>query len=249
MSEQSIVKASICVFVLLATLDVLGWLNFAGPVYCAVRHPIEALTTNRTVCERQHVIQQQHGGSNELNVVWINTTEHDYLDRSKDRPWQKAWDGMWGDWGDDNLKQAYKLGTYANGYHFAVYDYSSRGQGSLTLYTWDGASHLTYMIASVFNFITKELSYVGYQFETEQTQWLDAVLGVVVDLIEVAFGIVYGIVGVVVGTIVNPIDTIGNLPGMVVLSVEAIAVGLWNTVADALAIVSLGWIEVQTAVW
>lgn len=250
MNNQT-VAGVIGVIVCLAILDFLGWLRFAGPVYCAVRHPVEALTTKRTACEQQHIIQQQHGGDHDRNVVWINTKEHDYLDRSKDRPWQKAWDGMWGDWGDNNLKQAYKLGVYANGYHFTVYDYhrQSRGEGHLTLYAWDGASHFVYMVASVFNFITKELSYLGYQLEADEAQWSDAVLGVAIDLAELGAGLCYGVAGLIVGTIVNPIDTIGNLLGMVVLSVEAIIVGLWNTVADILAILSLGWVQVQTAAW
>ena len=47
----------------------------------------------------------------------------------------------------------------------------------------------------------------------------------------------------------NPWDTVANLPGMVVLSVESIAVGLWNAVADLLALTTLGWLQVQTANW
>ena len=234
--------------VCLPILDALGWLQSVGPAYCAARHPVETLTADRAACERQHIIQPRDGG-NDLNVVWINAAEHEYLNLSRDRPWQEASKGMWGEWGDHNLRQAYKLGIYANGYHFVVYDYGSPGQGDLTLYAWDGASHFTYMIASLFNFITKELSYLGYQLERDETQWLDAVLGIVIDFVEVSAGIEYGVAGIFIGTIVNPIDTFGNLPGMVVLSVEAVAVGVWNTVADILSIVSLGSIQVQTARW
>ena len=38
---------------------------------------------------------------------------------------------MWGDWGDDNLKRAYKMAVYANGYHFLVYDF--RGDAEMTM--------------------------------------------------------------------------------------------------------------------
>ena len=246
---QRMMVAGAVVAALLAIVDVFGLEHLVGQAYCSVRHPVEAVTSERATCERQHVIQEQHGGGHESNVVWINTTAHDYSDRSQDRPWQKAWGGMWGDWGDDNLKRAYKMGVYANGYHFMLNDYGRGGEGHMTLYEWDGASHVTYMIASVFNFITKEMSYIGHQMDRSETQWTDAVLGVAVDFAEVFVGIGYGIIGVAVGTVWNPLDTAFNLLGMVVLSVESIAVGLWNTVADVASLVTLGWLQWQTARW
>lgn len=90
---------------------------------------------------------------------------------------------------------------------------------------------------------------LGYQFEAADSEWTDAVLGVAIDLAELYVGLGYGVIGIVVGTIFNPLDTVTNLFGMVVLSVEAIAVGLWNTVADLLSLVTLGWAQVQTANW
>ena len=237
-------------FVVVALL-LADFLEVSGRTYCAVRHPVEALTTSRTACEQQHVIQQQHGGGHVANVIWINTSEHDYSDRSRNAPWEVAHDGLWGDWGDDNLKRAYKMGVYANGYHFMVYDYGRGGDATMTLFEWDGASHVTYMVGSVFNFITKELSYAGYQLDRDgdASQLSDAILGVFIDLAEVAIGLGYGALGVVVGTVFNPIDTVGNLLGMVVYSVESAAVGLWNTVADILSLITLGWAQVQTANW
>lgn len=232
-------------------VDILGVGDEVGGAYCAARHPVESLTTDRpSACERQHILQRQRGGGDRANTIWINTVEHDYADRvGPNPPWEAAERGLWGDWGDDNLKRAYKMGVYANGYHFLVYDY--RGDGEITLVEWDGASHVTYVIATVFNFITKEASYIGFQWRRggAQTQYFDAVLGVLLDFAEVFVGVGYGAVGIVVGTVCNPVDTFGNLAGMVVYSVEVAAVGLWNTVADILSLLTLGWAQLQTANW
>ena len=119
----------------------------------------------------------------------------------------------------------------------------------MTLYEWDGASHVTYMVASLFNFITKELSYLGYQFEAKDPQWTDAVLGVAIDAVEFLVGLGYGFIGIIVGTVFNPWDTATNLFGMIVLSVESIAVGLWNTVADLISLVTFRNVQWQTASW
>ena len=221
-------------------VDVLGIGDAAGRAYCAVRHPVEAFTTNRTACERQHILQRQGGGGHSVNTIWINTVEHDYADRSgANPPWEVSERGMWGDWGDDNLKRAYKMGVYANGYHFLVYDY--RGDGEVTLIEWDGASHFTYVVASAFNFITKEASYVGFQWRRGdgRAQHVDSILGVFVDFAEVAVGIGYGAIGIVVGTLLNPVDTLFNFAGMLVYSVESVAVGLWNTLVDILSLLTL----------
>lgn len=212
--------------------------------YCSIRHPVEALTTTRsTTCESQHVIQQQDGGSNTANTIWINTTLHDYLDRSSDRPWET--ERPWANFGDKNLESAYMMGTYANGYHFIVYDHHKGG--SLTLLEWDGMSHLTYMVASVMNFITKEMSYIGYQMDkgskNQDTQYIDAVVGVIIDLIEVIFGLAYGILGIIIGTIMNPLDTLFNIPGGITLSIEAAIEGIANTCSDFISLLTLGFVE------
>lgn len=131
------------------------------------------------------------------------------------------------------------------------------GDVAMTLVEWDGASHVTYMIASVFNFITKGLSYIGYQLgagapeggSNREKQLVDAILGIFIDLAEVVIGLGYGALGIVVGTVFNPVDTFFNLAGMVVYSIESAAVGLWNTVADILSLVTLGSAQVQTANW
>lgn len=233
--------------IVLAVVDFLDWEKWSGELYCNVRHPVEAITSSRKTCEEQHIIQRSAGGGHKKNIILINAFEHDYADRSKDKPWAKV--SLW--WGNDKLKRAYKMGVYANGYHFMVYDY--RREGQMTLFEWDGASHLTYVVASLANFITKEMSYLGYQFERmgkgKETQWTDAVLGVPVDAAELYVGVGYGIIGVVVGTIFNPLETLWNVPGAVVFIVKAIAVGLWNTIADLLSLLTLGFIQLQTAAW
>ena len=105
------------------------------------------------------------------------------------------------------------------------------------------------MVGSAANFLTKELSYIGYQWHQagDRSQYLDAILGVFIDLGEVAVRLGYGAIGVVVGTFFNPLDTVGNLAGMFVYSAEAIVVGVWNTLADILSMLTLGWAQVQSA--
>ena len=79
-----------------------------------MRHPVETISSSRRTCERQ-VIQRQATGDYG-NIIWINMLEHDYADRSKDRPWPRPSAASGCDWGDDNLKRAYKRGVYADGY-------------------------------------------------------------------------------------------------------------------------------------
>jgi hypothetical protein len=198
-----------------------------------------------TACESQHVIQTNSGGSDKDNTIWINTVEHKYLDSSGDKPWQK--ERPWANWGDENLERAYMMGVYANGYHFIIYDHHKNGLP--TLITWDGMSHLTYVVGSVFNFITKELSYLGYQWERfmddkpKSTFFIDAAIGVFIDLVETAVGVVYGVVGIVVETIFNPIDTLFNIPGGIALSLEAIVEGIANTGSDIISLFTLGYVQ------
>lgn len=254
MEMEKSVAAGGVMAILLLIFDVFDIERIAGEAYCAIRHPVEMLTAkftdkinpNEKTCQQQHVIPKKVGGGDEKNIIWINIKEHDYTDRSSDQPWLRV--KLWGDWGDHNLKQAYRMGVYANGYHFMLYDYNSEGR--LTLFQWDGASHITYMVASIFNYITKEMSYIGYQWKSDRNkQYLDSFLGVFIDAAELGIGLGYGIIGVVIGTLFNPLDTICNLMGMVVYCIEAIVVGLWNTAADILSLLSLGYIQIQTAKW
>jgi len=233
-------------FLLLGSLSLssLAFTKSIGKGYCTIRHPVEAVTSRRSAtCESQHVIQQQSGGGDKENTIWISTSEHDYLDRSSDRPWMK--ERPWFNIGDANLERAYMQGVYARGFHFLIYDHHRNGVP--TLWAWDGASHATYAVASIFNVITKEMSYIGYQIDRwdreKDTQFIDALIGIVIDLVELGFGIAYSMLGIIVGTLFNPIDTLLNIPGAVCLSLESIIEGIANTGSDIIALFTLGFVE------
>ena len=219
--------------------------NFAGTLpydigegYCDLRHPQEAITSSRHTCEKQHIIQQQSKGGNIENIIFINTNEHDYLDRSALKPWEnnRPWLDLWA---DDNLESAYMMGMYANGFHFQVYDYNKRNSAT-TLLKWDGASHAVYLVASISNFIAKSMHYTSYQFRAENPMFIDAIAGILVDFVELIIGVAYGMVGVIVGTIWNPIDTFVNLIPATLLIAESVFKGLINTPTGALSLITLG---------
>lgn len=221
--------------------------------YCIVRHPLEAvLVSQRSTCEQQHIIQQQRGGADDGNVVWINTTEHHYSDRSRSRPWEKSRPWIPGFLYGDNLEQAYMLGTYANGYHFVISGYN-RGS-SLTLFAWDGVSHTTYLVAGWANLVTKELSYMGYLIRRLYTEGetfadivriMDGLVGIAIDIVEMSVGTIYGVLGIVIGSIVNPLDTLSNIPGGALLIAESVLTAIWNTLANFLSLFTLGYIDVS----
>lgn len=245
-------------------------LHSIGEAYCLARHPLEwgFGHQNRKSCEQQHVIQRQMGGGDEFNVIWINTREHDYVDRSKSARWDDARNDriITPHWlYDGHLKQAYKMGTYANGYHFFIHNYHGTGgsitspkSSSITLFRWDGVSHLTYLVAGWANFITKEMSYLGYLFRTlfnskaedyklhnRLALLVDGCLSLFFDMIEMQIGTLYGIIGILIGTVFNPIDTVTNIPGGVLLIVETILTGVFNTIGDVIALCTLGLIPTQ----
>lgn len=204
-----------------------------GEYYCKLRHPMEALTTTRpSSCEEQHVIQQSAQGDHDENVIWINTTLHDYLDRSGERPWERA-RPTFPTFATAQLQRAYMIGTYANGYHFAVYDY--HGTGALTLFAWDGTSHAVYMVSALANLPAKELTYLAYivrhkMLRDKETQLTDAVLGIGVDLLETSVGVVYSTAGLFTGTIVHPIDTVRNIIPAVPLMVSTVVAAVVGVV-------------------
>lgn len=72
MREGSYMSVLAVVAVVTLLVDVLGVGDMAGRSYCSVRHPVEALTSSRTACERQHVLQRQGGGGDKANTIWIN---------------------------------------------------------------------------------------------------------------------------------------------------------------------------------
>lgn len=235
---------SLCLLMAMISIPAQAMTKMIGKGYCSLRHPVEAMTSKRTTtCESQHVIQQQSGGGNIENTIWISVSEHDYLDRSVDRPWEK--ERPWFNIGDANLEKAYMQGVYTRGFHFITYDHLR--DGVPTLWAWDGASHATYAVAATFNVITKELSYLGYQierwFKKKDTQIIDALIGVVINLVELGLGIAYSMLGIIVGTLFNPIDTLLNIPGAVFLSIEAVVEGVANTISDLIAIFTLGTVS------
>ena len=131
------------------------------------------------------------------------------------------------------------MGMYANGYHYQVYDYNGSNTATMLL-KWDGASHAVYLVASLFNFAAKSLSYIGYQFKKKNPMYIDAVIGVPIDLVEISIGLGYSLVGMIVGTIWNPIDTVVNLIPAVTLIVESVVKGAVNTFLGLVSVVTLG---------
>lgn len=215
-----------------------------GKGYCTIRHPVEAMTTDRpAACESQHVIQQQSGGGDTANTIWINTTLHTYLDRSVCKPWDSERPSF-APLGDENIERAYMMGVWANGFHFFMYDH--HGSGTLTLTHWDGSTHLLYLISSIINLPQKEIGYLAYQVERyrkdQSTQFVDAGIGVVIDVLEVAVGAVYSVVGMVVGTLLNPLDTLRNLVSLATLTIAALFNAVWLLLKQLAALLTLGWI-------
>lgn len=215
--------------------------KFIGYGYCAIRHPVESITSDRPACESQHVVQQQSGGTDQLNTIWINTTLHTYLDRSVCKPWENERPSF-APLSDQNIERAYMIGTWSLGYNYFVYDH--HGSGSLTLINWDGSSHLLYMISSIVNLPQKEVNYLAYQIERyrkdQNTQVFDAVAGVLIDIGEVAVGAVYSAVGLVVGTVVNPWDTLRNIPSLITLAISSIFNSIWLLLKGIAALFTAG---------
>lgn len=224
-----------------AFIVILAHIFLDNKSYCEIRHPQEAAISNRKACEQQHIIQQQSGGHHTANVIWINTIEHDYADRSSTKPWQnnRPWLHFWG---DQNLESAFMMGTYANGYHFQVHDYRQE-KSYLTLFEWDGASHAVYVVSNTLNHFAKLLSYMAYQFRSNSPMYVDAIIGILIDSIELFVGVLYGLLGIVVGTIWNPIDTIINLIPAFALIIESTIKGVANTLLGGISVITLGTVH------
>lgn len=212
-----------------------------GKGYCTIRHPIESISTDHSSCESQHIIQQQSGGTDKANTIWINTNLHSYLDRSVCKPWEKQRPEL-KPLGDDHIEQAYMIGVFANGYNFFVYNH--HGTGTATLMEWDGASHLLYLMSTIINLPQKEVNNFSYQIERYQknqtTQFIDAGFGIFIDLIEIAFGSIYSIVGIILGTVLNPLDTLKNIPSLITLGVSSVFNSVWLLVKGIVAIFTFG---------
>ncbi|WP_175857583.1 hypothetical protein [Burkholderia anthina] len=170
----------------------------------------------------------------EGNTIWINTTLHDYLDRSKDRPWETQRPVM-STFASSELERAYMIGTYANGYHFFIYDHL--GDGHMTLLAWDGASHAVYAVATLANLPAKELSYLVYMIRhkmmrDKDTQLIDAVIGIAIDLVETSVGVAYSMVGIVTGTCAHPLLTLKNIIPSIPLGLSTLLVAVYGALVN-----------------
>lgn len=212
-----------------------------GYGYCVTRHPVESAFSERSSCESQHVIQQQSGGNDDTNTIWINTTQHTYLDRSVCKPWENDRPSF-SPLSDANIERAYMMGTWALGYNYFMYDHHGDGKTTLTL--WDGSTHLLYMVSSIINFPQKEINYIAYQIErfkkNQETQITDAALGVFIDLIELSIGVAYSSIGLITGTIFNPLDTIRNSISLITLLLETFFYSIWYFFKGLLALFTIG---------
>ena len=134
------------------------------------------------------------------------------------------------------------IGTWANGYHFFLYDH--HGEGDLTLNDWDGATHLFYAYAAIVNLPQKEVGYFAYQVQRmragQPTQFIDATFGLVIDVVEVAAGTVYSLVALVIGALLNPWDTITNVLALVVLVLATTWEAICMLVVNAAALFTGG---------
>src|SRR5699024_331493 len=129
-----------------------------------------------------------------------------------------------------------------NGFHFVTYDH--HGLGKLNLFRWDAVSHLVYAWTSLVNYPQKELNYLLYQISLlasgKKTQILDALLGIVIDLIEIFVGLIYSIIGIFVGAIFHPFDTIRNIVPGTLLIITGTAQGIWQFLTGSLCLITFG---------
>jgi hypothetical protein len=245
--KPSVVHA-VCVLVALILLfssqGAFAFSETIGKGYCQLRHPVESLTSKRVSCESQHIVQQQSGGDDVANTIWINTTLHDYHDRSTCKPWEEERPAF-SLFPTKDMERAYMIGVWANGYYFFVYDY--HGIWTSTLTEWDGAAHILYMITAIVDFPQKEFGYMAYQVELlrkggDRTQFIDAGIGIFIDAVEVAFGIAYSLVGIVTGTVLHPIETLRDIPSLAILTISASFDAVWFLLKGFAALFSFGYV-------
>ena len=96
-------------------------------------------------------------------------------------------------------------------------------------------SHLAYLNSAIADFITNKINYIGYQLEREtkkQTQCFDAISGILINFIDVDFGVLRCLIGIIVRSVFNPIDTITNIISSTIFSIEFIIEGIANTGSD-----------------
>lgn len=224
-----------------------------GRIYCQVTHPIEWWVKSDYIienprarrvstCEKQHVIQQQYGGSNDLNTVWWPASHHNRTDNWKERPWQSKkpfWldAGFTGD-SSDSLYSAYMMGTWGITYSAFMFDYNGKNS-ELIAFKFDGVSNALYYISWIVNIPQKFIHQLAYIIDKGHYLLLgDLFIQVFITLIEVIIGLWLSLFGVIVGTVLNPIDTVAAIPGGIVLFFDTLFTAIWNIITGILAIIT-----------
>jgi hypothetical protein len=186
-------------------------------------------------CEEQHIIQQQHGGSNWGNISLIPVSSHITTDTwnghgviMQGKVWETTPDtDRWGMTSDSEnaLEQSYKLGRYQLEYVFLLYNYKSDKWHS-TLLNWDGMSHIVYGISWWVNFPSKYIRKASYLMDKGKYSLLiDHAIQLPILIVEGTIGGIYSLTGAVVGTIMQPMDTLSAIIGGVYLILKAILMG------------------------
>lgn len=198
----------------------------AGRTYCTITHPTEAIFKVRnSTCEKQHVIQQQSGGVDELNTVWWAASSHARTDVWNDKPWQnnRPWLNFGlGSKSRQNLEQAYMMGTFGKSWSYYFHDYNGRNSKPVAT-KFDGVSNALYYWSWLVNTPQKFVNKLAYIFDKGHYRLLiDMIVSIPVFLFELVVGGIITVVGVVLGTLLNPVTTVFSIPGGLVLAAETL---------------------------
>ena len=243
MKQQTGMLQAIVLVVLMCFTAVAyaGLFKSIGKGYCTITHPVEMFFPVRhdNTCEDQHLIQQQHGGSNEGNISIVPASSHIATDTwggdnvfMQDRVWEKKSYSGSDRWGmtsgaEDALEQAYKAGRYQLEYVFLLYSYGN-DEWDTTILTWDGVSNLLYTISWWANFPSKYIRKLAYLIETGKYHLIiDHVIQLPVLLGEGLIGTTYNSMGIVTGTILNPLDTLNAVIGGLWLLTKSVVLGIF----------------------
>lgn len=234
---------AIFLIVLICFTDVAyaGLFKSIGKGYCTITHPVEMFFPVRhdNTCEDQHLIQQQHEGSNEGNISIVPASSHIATDTwggdgvfMQDRVWEMKSHFDSDRWGtslgaEDALEQSYKAGRYQLEYVFLLYSYRN-DEWNTTIFTWDGVSNLLYTISWWANFPSKYIRKLAYLIDKGRYHLIiDHVIQLPFLLAEGMIGIIYNSIGVVSGTILNPMDTLNAVIGGLWLLIKSVVLGIF----------------------
>lgn len=216
--------------------SIVGMIGYG---YCNLSHPVEAFVIpikDSATCEQQHIIQQQHGGSDWGNISIIPTSSHITTDTwggsgvvGQDRVWDYSEDyDFFGTTKDAEkaLDQAYKLGRYQLEYTYILYDYN-KDEWDTTVLNWDGMSNLTYMVTWWVNLPSKYLRKLAYLIDKGRYSLIiDHALQLPILIVEGSVGVVYNGIGVVTGFIFQPMDSLNAFLGSIWLICKGILLGV-----------------------